>query len=289
MHIESLIGHELQLNHFISLYKKNKLPSKILLSGKKGIGKSLLVKFFLFGVFDDEKSKLLLQNEAHTNILKIKKKNDKQNIEIDQIREIIKFTNQSSFNNKSRFIIIEDIEYLNINSSNALLKSLEEPNSNVYFFLIHNTEMKVLDTIKSRCLEYKIDLKIKDTKLIVDNYFDEHIFEIINNELKNYYSTPRFIISLVSYLKENDLNISDTNINKLIINIIDNKHYDKHVFVKEYLNYIIELFFYNHISITKEISYKVKEYYYTKLFNIRKFNLDYETFFLEFDDNLLNG
>ena len=288
MHIESLIGHELQLNHFISLYKKNKLPSKILLSGKKGIGKSLLVKFFLFGVFDDEKSKLLLQNEAHTNILKIKKKNDKQNIEIDQIREIIKFTNQSSFNNKSRFIIIEDIEYLNINSSNALLKSLEEPNSNVYFFLIHNTEMKVLDTIKSRCLEYKIDLKIKDTKLIVDNYFDEHIFEIINNELKNYYSTPRFIISLVSYLKENDLNISDTNINKLIINIIDNKHYDKHVFVKEYLNYIIELFFYNHINISKKIAFKVKKYYYSKFSNIKKFNLDYESFFLEFKDKLLN-
>ena len=74
MHIESLIGHELQLNHFISLYKKNKLPSKILLSGKRGIGKSLLVKFFLFGVFNDENSKLLLQNEAHTNILNIKKK-----------------------------------------------------------------------------------------------------------------------------------------------------------------------------------------------------------------------
>ena len=288
MHIESLIGHELQLNHFISLYKKNKLPSKIILSGKKGIGKSLLVKFFLFGVFNDENSKLLLQNETHTNILKIKKSNDKQNIEIDQIREIIKFTNQSSFNNKSRFIIIEDIEYLNINSSNALLKSLEEPNSNVYFFLIHNTEMKVLDTIKSRCLEYKIDLKIKDTKLIVDNYFDEHIFEIINNELKNYYSTPRFIISLVSYLKENDLNISDTNINKLIINIIDNKHYDKHVFVKEYLNYIIELYFYNHINISKKIAFKMKKYYCSKFSNIKKFNLDYESFFLEFKEKLLN-
>ena len=42
---------------------------------------------------------------------------DKKNIEIDQIREIIKFTNQSSFNNKSRFIILDDVEFLNINSS----------------------------------------------------------------------------------------------------------------------------------------------------------------------------
>ena len=284
----NLIGHKLYLNNFIYLYNKNKLPSKILLSGQKGIGKSLLVKYFLFKVFDDENSKLLINNKTHPNILNIKKKIDKKYIEIDQIREIIKFINQSSFNNKPRFIIIEDIEYLNINSSNALLKSLEEPNTNVYFFLIFNTEMNILDTIRSRCLEYKIDLKIEDTKLIVDNYFDDHIFENINNELKNYYSTPRFLISLISYLQENDLSIYDTNINKLIINIIDNKHYDKQVFAKEYLNYIIELFFYNNINISKKIAFKVKKYYYSKFSNIKKFNLDYETFFLEFKDKLLN-
>ena len=288
MYKYNLIGHKFHLNNFMFLYEKNKLPSKILLSGKKGIGKSLLVKQFLVTALKEKNSKLLIENETHANVLNIKKKVDKKNIEIDQIREIVKFTNQSSFNDKSRFIIIDDVEYLNVNSSNALLKSLEEPNDNVYYFLIFNSEMNILNTIKSRCLEYKIDLKIEDTKLIVNNYFDEHIFENINNELKNYYSTPRFIISLILYLKENDLTISDTNINKLIINIIDNRHYDKHFFVKEYLNYIIELFFYNYIKITKKNAFNVKKYYYLKFSNIRKFNLDYETFFLEFKDKLLN-
>ena len=283
-----LIGHKVHLNNFISLFKKNKLPTKILLSGKKGIGKSLLVKQFLFKVLEDENSNLLIENETHNNILNIKKKKDKKNIEIDQIREIIKFTNQSSFNSKSRFIIIDDVEYLNVNSSNALLKSLEEPNINVYFFLIFNHEMNIFDTIKSRCLEYKIDLKLEDTKLIVDNHFDEKVYDSINDRLKNYYSTPKFLISLTNYLKENDLSISNTNINKLINNIIDNKHYDKEVFVKEYLKYIVELFFYNHINITKKISYKVKNYYYFKLSNIIKFNLDHEIFFLEFKNKLLN-
>ena len=283
-----LIGHDFHLNNFVSLYKINKLPSKILLSGKKGIGKSLLVKHFLFKVLEDANSKLLIENETHANILHIKKKPDKKNIEIEQVREIIKFTNQSSFNNKSRFILIDDVEFLNANSSNALLKSLEEPNENVYFFLLFNSEMNILDTIKSRCLEYKIDLKINDTKKIVDTFFDENIYSNINNSLVNYYSTPKFLISLINYLNENDLSISETSIRKLVINIIDNKHYAKHSFVIDYLNYIIELFFYNHISITKKISYKVKKYYYFKLLNIRKFNLDYETFFLEFKDKLLS-
>ena len=284
---ENLIGHNSHLNNFISLHKANKLPRKILLSGKNGIGKSLLVKHFLYQYFVDENSKLLLNNNTHPNVLNIKKKDDKKNIEIDQIREIIKFTNQSSFNNKLKFIIIDDVENLNINSSNALLKSLEEPNLNVYFILIFNSEMNISDTIRSRCLEFKIDLKLKETKAIVDNYYNESIYDNLNENLKNYYATPKFLISLITYFRKNDLSFSEIGINELIENIIDNKQYNKDSFIKEYLNYIIELFFYNHINVTKKISFKVKEYYYYKLSNIRKFNLDYETFFLEFKDKLL--
>ena len=289
MSVNNLIGHKVYLNNLEHLYKENKLPNKILLSGNKGIGKALLVKNFLYKVFDDINSHVLINNNSHPNILNIKKKDDKKIIEIDQIRDIIKFTNQSSFNNKSKFIIIDDVEYLNQSSSNALLKSLEEPNFNVNFFLVYNSNLKILDTIKSRCIEIKINLNQEDTKLIVNKYFDDEVYENINNSLSNFYSTPNFLILLVNYLKENDLSLVDTNINVFIRNIIVNKHYNKNIFVKDNLNYIIELFFYNHINITKEISYKVKEYYYTKLRNIRKFNLDYETFFLEFEDNLLNG
>ena len=289
MSVNDLIGHKEYLNNLEYLYKENKLPNKILLSGHKGIGKALLVKNFLYKVFDDNNSHVLINNNSHPNILNIKKKDDKKIIEIDQIREIIKFTNQSSFNNKSKFIIIDDVEYLNTSSSNALLKSLEEPNINVNFFLVYNSNLQILDTIKSRCIEIKINLNQEDTKLIVNKYFEDDVYENINNSLSNFYSTPRFLILLVNYLKENDLSLVDTNINFLIKNIIVNKHYNKNSFVRDNLNYIIELFFYNHINITKKISYKVKEYYYNKLFNIRKFNLDYETFFLEFEDNLLNG
>ena len=288
MSVNDLIGHKDYLNNLEYLYKENKLPNKILLSGHKGIGKALLVKNFLYKVFDDNNSHVLINNNSHPNILNIKKKNDKKIIEIDQIREIIKFTNQSSFNNKSKFIIIDDVEYLNTSSSNALLKSLEEPNINVNFILVYNSNLQILDTIKSRCIEIKINLNQEYTKLIVNKYFEDNLYDNINNSLSNFYSTPKFLILLVNYLKENDLSLVDTNINFLIKNIIVNKHYNKNTFVKDNLNYIIELFFYNHINITKTISYKVKEYYYNKLLNIRKFNLDYETFFLEFKDKLLS-
>ena len=283
-----LIGHESTLENFLNLYSNKMFPNKILLSGMKGIGKSLIVNYFLLKVFNSNNDYQLINNNSHPNILNIKKNIDKKNIEIDQIREIIKFTNQSSFNNKSRFIIIDDAESLNINSSNALLKNLEEPNENVYFILIYNSEVSLFDTIKSRCIEYKIKISYENTKLIVDNYFNANIFEHINSDLINYYSTPYFIISLINYLNENELSISKTTIDELLINLINNKHYIKEDFIRKNLNMIIELFFYNHINITKKISYKVKEYYYSKLFNVKKFNLDYEIFFLEFKDKLLS-
>ena len=283
-----LIGHNSYLENFLSLYKYNKLPSKILISGKKGIGKSLLINNFLLKIFNSNNDQELITNMTHPNILNIKKTNDKKNIEIDQIREVVKFTNQSSFNNKARFIIIDDAEFLNINSSNALLKNLEEPNENVFFILIFNSDMSLLDTIKSRCIEFKINISNENIELIVNNYFNDNIYTKINSDLINYYSTPLFLISLLNYMNENELSISNTSIDDLLINLINNKHYNKQDFIRDNLNTIIELFFYNHINKTKKLTYKIKEYYYSKFSNVRKFNLDYETFFLEFKDKLLS-
>ena len=283
-----LIGHNSYLENFVSLYKYDKLPSKILISGKKGIGKSLLIDNFLLKIFNSNNDHELITNMTHPNILNIKKTNDKKNIEIDQIREIVKFTNQSSFNNKARFIIIDDAEFLNINSSNALLKNLEEPNENVFFILIFNSDMSLLDTIKSRCIEFKINISNENIELIVNNYFKDNIYTKINSDLINYYSTPLFLISLLNYMNENELSISNTSIDDLLINLINNKHYNKQDFIRDNLNTIIELFFYNHINKTKKLTYKIKEYYYSKFSNVRKFNLDYETFFLEFKDKLLS-
>ena len=89
-------------------------------------------------------------------------------------------------------------------------------------------------------------------------------------------------------MNEYELSVSETTVDDLLVNLINNKHYIKQEFIRDNLNMIIELFFYKHINITKKLSFKVKEYYYSKLSNVKKFNLDYETFFLEFKDKLLS-
>ena len=168
------------------------------------------------------------------------------------------------------------------------MKNLEEPNENVFFILIYNSEKFLIDTIKSRCIEFKLSISNENTRIIVNNYFNENIYDQINSNLINYYSTPYFLISLINYINEYELSLSETTIDDLLINLINNKHYIKQEFIRNNLNMIIELFFYKHINTTKKFSYKIKEYYYSKLSNVKKFNLDYETFFLEFKDKLLS-
>ena len=299
-----LFGHKTLFSNLIYLDQIEKFPNKILLNGPKGIGKKLLVNHLLNYLYSKNNEQfydlknneyninnnlsLLISTNSHPNIFKIQKKKDKKIIDIDQIREMIQFTNQTSFNNERKFIIIEDINLLGINSANALLKSIEEPNNKTYYILINNSEFKILETIKSRCLEFKLNLNNSEVIEIVNYYFNSDKYNDINLDFINNYNSPSFLISLVNFLETNDLSIKECNIEDLLAYIIKNKLYTSDEFIKEYLNLFIELFFYKNINNSKNISFKIKKYFYLKLSFVKKYNLDFESFFLEFNDKLLS-
>ena len=286
--MKKLIGHEFVFNKLIGLYKNNNLPNKILLSGKKGIGKSLLANQLVNYIYSKNDSNLFIENNSHPNIFKIYKEKDKKFIEISKIREMIQFQNRSSFNNKIRSIIIDDLEYLTINSTNALLKSVEEPNENILFILINNSADKILDTLRSRCIEFKLLLKYNEIKKIVDDYFNDEIYLKIPKDFKIYYNSPSFLIGLIEFLNENCVDFINLTIENFIIDLIKNKYYLKNQFIFDHLNVFVELYFYKNINRSKKIPYKIKEYFYLKLSQIKKYNLDLEIFFLEFEEKLLS-
>ena len=302
--INKLIGHNYLFQHLIELSQKNILPSKILLSGEKGIGKFLFschyVNYILsqneeykydlenLEMNNKNKSYLLFNSNTHPNIFLINKKDDKKNIEISQIREMIQFQNNSSFNNKSKFIIIDNVSDLNINSTNALLKSIEHPNNNVFYILTHNSGSLIQDTLKSRCIEFKMFLNISSCKLIINDYFAKNIYDSLSEDLINYYNNPSFTISLINYLNENSLNYKTIKIEDLIRLIIKKNDYTKNKFINNNINFLIELFFYKKIVLTNNIAFKLKKYFYIKLNQIKKYNLDMESFFIEFQQRLLS-
>ena len=93
---------------------------------------------------------------------------------------------------------------------------------------------------------------------------------------------------MVNFLETNDLSIKESNIEGLLTYVIKNKSYASDEFINEYLNLLIELFFYKNINNSKILSFKIKKYFYLKLSFVKKYNLDFEAFFLEFNDKLLS-
>ena len=302
--INQLIGHDNLFKHLTNLFKRNILPNKILLSGEKGIGKFLFSSHFVnyvlsqnednkynlnnFEINVDSKSFILFNNHIHPNILLLKKKSDKKNIDILQVREMMQFQNNSSFNNKSKFIIIDNVSDLNINSTNALLKSIEHPNNNVFYILTHNTGELIQDTLKSRCIKFKMHLCKTSNELIINNYFNEDVCGSLSQDIINYYSNPSFIISLIEYFNDNSIDYKNVEIEDIIKLIIKNKDYSKNKFINDNINLLVELFFYKKINYTNNIAFKLKKYFYIKLNQIIKYNLDMESFFLEFKQRLLS-
>ena len=71
------------------------------------------------------------------------------------------------------YIIINNIELLNHNCLNALLKIVEEPTKKNYFIFIHNRNKELLKTIRSRSIELKIFLSNSDRRYIIENLLEE--------------------------------------------------------------------------------------------------------------------
>ena len=167
---------------------------------------------------------------------------DKKSIDINQIRNLIITLNKSSFNNKPRFVLIDNIELLNLNSVNALLKILEEPNENIYFILIHNNK-KILPTLLSRCINFRIYLSNKDYLEISSQLLNDDLNKFISNDLINYYFTPGEIYHLVQFSLQNNYDLSKINLKNFLKILIKDGHYKKNNFINNMMYSLIEFYF----------------------------------------------
>ncbi len=299
-----LFGLNKYMSELIELSKNKVLPNKILLSGLKGCGKSTLAYHFInynlskdeefnydsynFQINPKNKSFKTVINKSNLNLTVIDLNLEKKSIEINQIRELIINLHKSSFNNKPRFVLIDNIEFLNINSINALLKILEEPTSNAHFILINNNK-RILPTLASRCINFKISLTNKDSLFIINKLLDEKLYKIVNDDLINYYLTPGNVYNLVKFAEINEYNLTNLSLRDFLKILIKNKHYKKNI-LNEYIVFdLIESYFRKinlsfSSSVHKKYSYFLKKFYDTK-----KFNLDEDSLFIEFEENVLNG
>lgn len=165
---DKLIGHKPVRDFLLNAVKNNTLNHAYLVTGPKNIGKTTLVQNFLQILHCSDLNNnepcnkcsacQQVQNFSHPDVWWIKRAVNKQDISIEQIRELLDFTQLTSLAGKWRAVVIEDIGDLNKEAGNALLKVLEEPAHKVIFFLIDHKTNNLLPTLRSRCIVLQLGL-----------------------------------------------------------------------------------------------------------------------------------
>lgn len=90
----------------------------------------------------------LIAEEDFSDVTVVRPQN--QIIKTERIRELLKNFSQSGVEGNEQVFIICEAEKMHLNAANSLLKMIEEPQSEVYIFLLTSDENLILPTIKSR-------------------------------------------------------------------------------------------------------------------------------------------
>lgn len=95
----------------------------------------------------------LLAAGTHPDFFLLEPEEPEKPIRVDQVRELVAFVVQTAQLGGRKVVLLEPAEAMNLNSANALLKSLEEPSGDTVLILISHQPSRLLPTIKSRCVQ----------------------------------------------------------------------------------------------------------------------------------------
>jgi DNA polymerase-3 subunit delta' len=150
-----------QWQHLYRLHQADRLPHALLFTGQAGLGKYLFALHFAKTLHCTPalqtgkacqhcRDCLLVEAHTHPDLTCIVPEKTGKGIKIEQVRQFIEQSNQTT-SSPYKIIIIHPADSLLVAASNALLKNLEEPTSRTLFILITDKPGHLLPTIRSRC------------------------------------------------------------------------------------------------------------------------------------------
>ena len=280
----------------------------MLFSGAKGLGKSTfayhIINYLLskneeksystkdFVINENNSSYKLLSKNIHPNFFLIENNLLEKDIKIDQIRRLLEFLNKSTYSKNLKIVMIDNAEYLNLNSSNALLKAIEEPSNGTFFFIIHNSASEILDTIRSRCTEFKIFLTTNDKKQIFKNIIKYYQKELQMDHVEEYlrFDSPGNLIRYFLILNKVNVHLSGDKL-ATVLYFIKKYDKDKNQETLFFLSFFIEVY-YNELCLnnTNNSNYYIfnQSRIFKKIGEMKKFNLSEKNTLIYIKDILLN-
>ncbi len=168
-----IVGQDKAVEQFASAWATRKLHHAWLLGGPKGVGKASFAHAAarrvladaagpvsdLPGLESDDEHPIvkLVEAGSHPDMRWLERvENEKtgnlnRDITIKQVRKLGEFMGMTAALSPWRVVVIDSMDELNKESTNALLKMLEEPPANTLFFLVSHAPGRLLPTIRSRC------------------------------------------------------------------------------------------------------------------------------------------
>ena len=187
-------SYEEIVNIFHKRMKTNSILNASIIYGAHGNGKSYL---------SNRLAQILLSSKNKANIecghlnspdlysIYNESTDNRTIITIDIIKNMKSWINCTNMNSKYKVVIIDDVDRMNINAQNSLLKTLETNFNNVVYIFNTSYIESIIDTMQSRCIKMKLDMinletfkSILLTKFNTDSRIDlEILYDLCNRDL----------------------------------------------------------------------------------------------------------
>ncbi|OFZ29022.1 MAG: hypothetical protein A2622_13085 [Bdellovibrionales bacterium RIFCSPHIGHO2_01_FULL_40_29] len=158
--LDFIVGHQKNIEKLLSLKLQKRWPHAFLFTGPNAIGKRKVALAFAQMLVCEQSETacgdcgpcLRIAKEQSENLLRLAPDASmaKPVIKVEAVREVLDSLSLSSWSG-ARVVLIDEAHRMNPQAANTLLKTLEEPFENVYFFLLGPDGQQFLPTIKSRC------------------------------------------------------------------------------------------------------------------------------------------
>jgi DNA polymerase-3 subunit delta' len=155
---DEIIGNDEIKVYLKKAILQRNLPNSLIFSGLDGIGKNLFAKEIAKSLmYEDinENDVRRIKKEIHPDLHIFRPDGKTYFHSIATIRELTKKAMETPFEAKAKVFVMHDAHLMSEVSSNAFLKTLEEPNLDSYIILLTSNAEKILPTILSRCLVLK--------------------------------------------------------------------------------------------------------------------------------------
>jgi len=164
MGLSSFIGNRRVVERLETKLRENRFPHGLIFSGVEGLGKHTMARMIAKALncdimgpadFCDECPHCRKINAGtHPDVVSVTVEEDATQIKIAQIRQVLSTLEMHPLEGRNKVFIIDPANLLNAESSNALLKGLEEPPEKSFFILITVNVHELLLTVRSRCQVY---------------------------------------------------------------------------------------------------------------------------------------